>query len=394
MINVPSIPLEEYKERVVKVQKNMKEEGFDLLLSYGNEAEPQFCRYFSGYWPSFETAGVLIPVEGDPMLLIGPESYTYATDRTKIPTVKMLKAFRESSEPEYPGKKLDTFNTVIEEMWGDKPIKRFGVAGLPLMTIGVYEALAEALAKYGVKIEKADEVVSKVRMIKTENELKCMRAAAEITRKTFDYVLENVKAGMTEQQVVGLALGKMHELGAERESYPLWVLTGQGSNQAISRPRNKVIEKGDLTFMQIGARVDGYASTIGRAVVFGKATDEQKSLIEAGYKAQELAIGMLKAGVPACEIAKKHIENVTAMGYGDWLLYGPFHGNGTMEGEAPWIETTSDYLLEENMTFCADIFLGSNEKGIGLRVEDVVCVTKDGAENLTNYPRKLFEIDR
>jgi len=97
--------------------------------------------------------------------------------------------------------------------------------------------------------------------------------------------------------------------------------------------------------------------------------------------------------VPACEVAKSHIENVTKMGYGDWLLYGPCHGNGTMEGEAPWIETSSDYLLEENMSFCVDIFLGSKEKEIGLRMEDVVCVKKDGAENLTNYPRKLFEID-
>ena len=52
---------------------------------------------------------------------------------------------------------------------------------------------------------------------------------------------------MTETQIVGVALGKMHELGAERESYPLWVLTGEGSNQAISRPRNKKIEKGSKT---------------------------------------------------------------------------------------------------------------------------------------------------
>ncbi len=394
MLNIPSIPLSEYRERVQKVQASMKKEGYDLLLSYGNEAEPQFVRYFSAYWPSFETAGVLIPAEGEAMLLIGPESYTYAADRTKIDTIRQLKAFRESSEPEYPGKKLDTFESVFTEALGDKKVKRFGVAGLPLMTIGVYEALSEAIHKmYGdVKIEKADDVVSKIRMIKTENELACMRAAAEITRKTFDYVLENIKVGMTEQQVVGLALGKMHELGAERESYPLWVLTGKGSNQAISRPRNKAIEKGDLTFLQIGARVDGYASTIGRPVVFGKATDAQRELIEVGYRAQEDAINMLKAGVPACEVAKFHIENVTKMGYGDWLLYGPFHGNGTMEGEAPWVETTSDYLLEENMTFCADIFLGSAKEEIGLRMEDVVRVTKDGAENLTNYPRRLFEI--
>ena len=145
MLNIPSIPLCEYAERVNKVQAAMKAEGYDLLLSYGNEAEPQYVRYFSNYWPSFETAGVLIPAEGKPMLLIGPESYTYAADRTKIPDIRQLKAFRESSEPEYPGKKLDTFNSVFSEMLGDKPVRRFGVAGLPLMTIGVYEALSESL---------------------------------------------------------------------------------------------------------------------------------------------------------------------------------------------------------------------------------------------------------
>lgn len=273
---------------------------------------------------------------------------------------------------------------------GDKEVKRLGVAGLSLMTIGVYEALSDAV---DVKIEKADHIVNNIRMHKSESELACMRYAAKITAETFDYVLANVKVGMTEQQVAGLALGKMHELGAERESYPVWVLTGKGSNQAISRPRNKKIEKGDMTFIQIGARVDGYASSIGRPVVFGKATPEQRKLIEVGYKAQADVISRLKAGVPACDIAKFHIENVTNMGYGEWLLYGPCHGNGTMEGEAPWIETNSNYLLEENMTFCVDIFLGSKETETGLRMEDVVCITKDGVENLTNYPRELFEIE-
>ena len=230
------------------------------------------------------------------------------------------------------------------------------------------------------------------RAVKEEWELELMRKAQAITDKAFAEVCPRIKVGMTEQQVAGLALGKMHELGAERESYPVWVLTGKGSNQAISRPRNKAIEKGDLTHIQIGARVAGYASTIGRAVVFGKATPEQKELIEVTYKAQEAVANMLMPGVPAAEVAQAHIDNVTRMGYGDWLLYGPCHGNGQMEGEAPWIETSADFVLEENMTFCLCIFLGSDEKEIGLRMEDVVCVKEGGVERLTNYPRELFEI--
>ncbi len=387
------IPDSEFKERVVKVQKKMAETGYDMLLCYGNEAEPQFVRYFSDYWPSFETAGVIIPKEGDAVLLIGPESYTYAADRSRIPDIRLVKAFRESSEPEYPGKVLDTFTSVFKDKMGDEPIKKFGVAGLPLLTVGIYNDLMSALAPYGdVILEKADHVVASIRMYKTENELACMRRAAEITRATMEYVIENIHVGMTETQVVGLALGKMHELGAERESYPLWVLTGDGSDQAISRPRNKAIEKGDLTFLQIGARYEGYASSIGRPVVFGKATDAQRALIEAGYEVQRSVLEMTKAGVPACDVAKFHLEKVKELGYGDHYLYGPFHGNGLMEGEAPWVETSSDYLLEENMTFCSDIFLGSHETKRGIRIEDVVRITKVGCENLTNFPRKLFEL--
>lgn len=386
------IPNSEFQERVERLQKLMQDKGYDFVLAYGNEAEPQYVRYLSDYWPSFETAGVLVPAEGEAYLLIGPESYTYAKDRSRLPQIRLLKAFRESSEPEYPGKPLDTFQSVFDEMNGGKTIRRFGVAGYPLMTIGVYKALCESLAPYGILPEKADELVNRLRMIKTPNELACMRKAADITHKTMDYVLEHIKVGMTESQVVGLALGKMHELGAERESYPMWVLTGDGSDQAISRARHKVIQKGDLTFLQIGARYEGYASSIGRPVVFGKATDEQKSLIEAGYITQETVIGALRAGNPAKEVALLHKETVKKLGYEDYFLYGPFHGNGLMEGEAPWVETSSDYLLEENMTFCADIFLGSHEKKCGLRIEDVVRVTKDGAENLTNYPRVLFEL--
>ena len=386
------IPECEFHQRVVNLQKLMQKEGFDAILGYGNEAEPQYCRYFSDYWPSFETAAALIPAEGEPTLLIGPESLTFAADRSKIKRIRQLKAFRESSEPEYPGKKLDTFKSVFDEVSGGKAIKRIGVAGYPLLNIDVLSALEEEAASRGATVENASRLVNELRMKKSENELACMREAARITRETFEFVLKNAKVGMTECQVVGLALGKMHELGAERESYPCWVLAGDGSDQAISRPRQKAIKSGDMVMIQIGARYEGYASSIGRPVVFGKASDEQRKLIEAGYAVYKTVIGSIKAGVAAKEVADKHKAKIAELGYSDYYLYGPCHGNGLMEGEAPWIETASDYNLAENMTFCADIFLGNHEKKHGLRIEDVIRVTDSGVENLTNFPTELFEI--
>lgn len=387
-----SIPIQEFERRIQLIQESMKKNGLDLLLAYGNEAEPQFVRYLCDYWPSFETAGVIMGTTGKPLLLIGPESLTYAQDRSKIPDIRLLKAFRESSEPEYPGKKLDTFDSVIEECMASKAPKRIGVAGLSLMTIGVYDALRESCEKRGnISIEKADAILTDIRCIKSDVELDCMREAGRITHLTFDYVLENIRPDMTETQVAGLALGKMHELGAEREAYPPWVLCGEGSNQAISRPRHKKLEKGELIHLQFGARVAGYASSIGRQVIFGKANTEQRRLVEAGYQAEQFVIDSLKAGVMAAKIAKDYVHFVTELGYGDWLLYGPCHGNGLMEGEPPWIETSAQWALQKNMTFCVDIFLGSNTKQRGLRIEDVAKVDDGAAEQLTNYPREIFE---
>ncbi|GHU75646.1 peptidase M24 [Clostridia bacterium] len=388
-----SIPKHEFAERAAKLQAAMKAEGFDAILAYGNEAEPQYARYFSDYWPSFETAGVLIPAEGKPLLLIGPESLTYAADRSVIQDIRMLKAFRESSEPEYPGKVLDTFAGVFDEVLPGRKLTKVGVAGLPLTTIGVYNALVEDLAKLGSPaIVKADELVNNLRMIKSENELICMSEAANITHKAFDYLLENIHPGMTELQAAGLALGKMHELGAERESFPFWILSGDGGNQAISRARHKVIQPGDEAQIQIGARVASYASTIGRCVVFGKATDVQRRMIEAGYALHQYVLDHAKAGLSAAALAKGYVDKAREIGFDDWLLYGPLHGNGTMEGEAPWVETSAAFDLKENMTFSLDVFLGNDKTKRGLRIEDVIRIKNGGVENLTNYPKRLFEL--
>ena len=129
----PFIPDEEFAQRVVNTQASMKEEGLDLLLCFGSEAEPQFVRYYSDYWPSFETAGVLIPQEGEAALLIGPESGTYAADNSKIRTIYRLLAFRESSEPEYPGVVLETFDSVIGKVYAGKTISKIGIAGYSLI---------------------------------------------------------------------------------------------------------------------------------------------------------------------------------------------------------------------------------------------------------------------
>ncbi|MDP2991509.1 MAG: aminopeptidase P family N-terminal domain-containing protein, partial [Kiritimatiellota bacterium] len=78
-----SIPDVEFQARIKRTRKVMAEHGVDTLLAFSTESEPFAVRYYSDYWPSFETAAVLIPADGAAALLIGPESMTFAAARSK-----------------------------------------------------------------------------------------------------------------------------------------------------------------------------------------------------------------------------------------------------------------------------------------------------------------------
>ena len=387
----PRIPDSEFRLRAQAVQRLMARQGIDALLAFGNEAEPQFARYLCDYWPSFETCGVLVMQQGDPVLLIGPESYTFAADRSRIPDIRRLAAFRESSNPEYPGEKLETIDQVLDGISGGVRIRRFAIAGFNLIPQVTYAELKASLGRFGdVSIERGDELMMELRMVKSENEIACMRHAGLITRKAFDFVLENIRPGMTELQVRGLACASMYENGAENEAYPMWMLAGDGGNQAISRARHKAIEKTDVVMLQIGARYEGYASSIGRPVFFGEPDPVLLDAVKAGYEAQDVVTAQLRTGNSAANVAKAYYDCMDRNGHRNWLLYGPCHATGLMEGEPPWIESNSDYPLQENMTYCVDIFMGNNALKRGFRIEDSVRVGSDHCENMTDYPKVIF----
>ena len=79
-----TVPEDEFRQRLEKAREGVNRRGLDALLVHSNEVEFANVRYLSDYWPAFESAGVLIPKEGEAILIIGPESETNARDRSKI----------------------------------------------------------------------------------------------------------------------------------------------------------------------------------------------------------------------------------------------------------------------------------------------------------------------
>jgi len=376
------IPLSEFRERIAKIQKVMGRENLDALIAFSNEAEPAYVRYFSDYWPAFETAAVFIPQSGDPTLLIGPEAGTFARSRSKIEKVLSLADFRESAQPEYPGLDIATWHDVFEGL----SIERLGLAGFHMFPHTIYMNMTKALGD--AQVVDADNIVREIMVIKSPAEIACLRESARISELGFKAVVENIKPGMTEVQVVSLATAAILGNGAEAVGYPLWCCSGPNSTQAVSRPTHRKIQEGEIVHVQIGAKVAGYSTSVARPIVLGHCPDELRKFMQVGCDAENLAIELMVAGARAGDIAKKVHGFITDQGYGHTILYGPAHGCGQMECEWPFIESTSEVILQENMTFHICMFLG--DKHQGFRFEDCIVIKDGPAEQLSNYKREVI----
>ncbi|MBN1674795.1 MAG: aminopeptidase P family protein [Kiritimatiellae bacterium] len=383
-----AIPDPEYKARIRKFQANIRAAGLDAALVHANESDFANVRYLSDYWPTFEAGGVFVPAKGEPILIIGPESETYARGRSKIRRIEKMVEYRESAEPQYPGIPVASFKDIVAKARNGKPIKTIGLVGYSVMPLPVYTRLKKDLP--GARLVKADETLSGLRTIKSAAEIALMRKAFRISEQAIDAILAEIKPGMTELQVIGIAQREMYKYGAEYEGHAQYCFCGPATNNAISRPTHNKIKRREVIQLNIGARVGGYSSSVGLPISIGPLPARKKRLVEFGLEAHLQTLSLMKAGKPAAEVVKEYEAFVTRRGFKKYMLYGPCHGIGMMEVERPWMESTSEYLLQENMTFQVDTFFA--DRDFGLRWENGVRVTKRGVEKLSKKHMRLVEL--
>ncbi|MFH0966006.1 MAG: Xaa-Pro peptidase family protein [Planctomycetota bacterium] len=383
------LPQEEFDGRIETLAKRVADAGLDAVLVHSDEADFANVRYLSDYWPVFERAAVVVGAGGKAVQVIGPESGEYALDRSRLKSIHKLVCYRESAEPDYPDIPVSNFRKVFEEACEGKPPKKVGVVGWGIFPHAIHEEMSEAIP--GVKIVKADDLVIGMRMVKSPREIEMLKESFRVSQIAVDAVIAEVKPGMTELQAVGIAQRAFFGAGAESESHPQYCLAGRNSAHAISRPSHRVIKKGDLVQLDIGGRVAGYSGSIGRPIcVGGKMTDMMKKLAEFGIKAHYKTHQMMQLGRPAREVATEYDAWVRREGFGEYLLYGPCHGLGLIEVERPWVEKTSTYKFQENMTFQIDTFFWCSE--FGVRYENGLRIAPGKGELMSEKRMEVIEV--
>jgi Xaa-Pro aminopeptidase len=383
------IPKHEYKERAMKAAEMLRREGLDALIVNGNEADYANTRYFSGFWPLFERCGVAISAAGDAALMVGPESREFGGDRSKLDKLYVLKDYRESADPAYPELKADTFADVFKGIGVTGKKLKIGVASYLDTSVVIMEGIKQAFPE--AEIVRADHIMVALRSIKSESEIACLKEGYRIAELASQQVISEIRPGMTELQMVGVAQRVIYEQGAEYEGLPMYVFSEASTRHAISRSSYRQFEKGDIVQLNLSAKIDGYSASIGYPIILGKLKGPRRDVVLFGLEAHNWTEKQLKAGVVAADVAKGFYKYYEDNGYKDNFVYGPMHGTGLIEVEAPWVETISNYQFKPNMTFQIDTFISTDTYGV--RWEKGIAIKEGGLEVLSPPIGTLYELE-
>ena len=387
-MNTTTIPKQEFYDRIAKFQDNIKAAGLDACLVHASESDMANVRYLSEYWPTFEASAVFVPAEGEAVLLVGPESEIYASHRSVFTNIERMLEYRESAEPECPGMTFKSYRDIVAKYTKKGKIKKLGIVGWSITPLPVYMSVKEQFPE--IELVKADITLLPLRFIKSENELNCMRRAYAIAELAVEAIINEIQPGMTELQVIGIAQREIYKHGGEYEGHSLYCFCGASTNNAISRPKHNKIIKNEVIQLNIGARVSGYSSSVGLPISIGPLPERKKKLIDFGLEAHFKTIEMMGSGKPAGSVVRDYEAWVKSRGNEKYMLYGPCHAIGMMEVEQPWMESTSNFELQNNMTFQVDTFFYDHD--FGLRWENGVIIKENGVEKLSSKFMKFIEI--
>lgn len=240
----------------------------------------------------------------------------------------------------------------------------------------------------GSNYVNASVSVDAVRACKDEDEQEFMRTASRINDMAMDKFKGLVKAGITEIEMANQMEAIYKSFGAD--GYSFEPLVGFGANAAVGHyyAGNTVLKEGDCVLVDVGCKKDNYCADMTRTFFFKTVTKEQKNVYELVKKANEAAESIIKPGVRFCDIDATARDIIRKAGYGEKFTHRLGHSIGIEVHEYGDVSSTNENIIKEGMIFSIEpgIYLEDN---FGVRIEDLVLVTKDGAQILNQYSKEL-----
>jgi Xaa-Pro dipeptidase len=362
-------------ERIEKLRAAARAEGFDCIavMPGANMVYLTGLHFHLMERPTL----ALIPAEGRPALVLGVLEATKPA-AGPLPIDWQLFPFADEIDPAIAYRAAGQALRLAGQ--------RIGVEALALRVKEL--RLLEAAAP-NARIEEADHIFSRLRMIKDDSEIAAMRRAVQITEEALHRVLDSFKVGMTEKQIAAELLINLLKGGAESLPFDPIVVAGPNSALPHATAGNRPVQRGDLLLFDFGVTVGGYASDITRTFAVGEIDAELKRVYDLVLKANQAGRRMAGPGVSGETIDRAARQVIAEGGYGEYFTHRTGHGLGMDGHEPPYVVEGNRVPFEPGNVVTIEPGIYLEGKG-GVRIEDDVVITANGVESLTTFPRELI----
>ena len=399
----PDFPYDEYTARHSRTQAALKSHGIDALFL----TQRQNLRYFAGLrdgsWDAYHFYFLaILPAEGPPVLLVA-NGFQNLMKQCWIDDVRYWPWNRAF----YLAKESNAVSLVLDVL-REKGLDR-GVIGMELgpsihMHMGRSHADAIIRGLPRAQIVDANDAIWEVRSVKSAREVERLRKAAEITANGVSTGFDALKPGMTEKQLMSVMTSAMCEKGASELRMNL-LYAGPRAMWADGLPTDYVITEGDLVQYDGGCVYEGYWCDFKRMAAIGEPRPDQRRFYNLAKNALLAAIDAIGPGVPFNALLQAAFDVNDAAGFSDfsrWCLENGWsaigHSIGLDVHEHPGLSATNRDPLKPNMVLSVEPYITLNgaypfwdaKEKFGL--EDVVLVTEDGAEVLTDEDSITHEL--
>jgi Xaa-Pro aminopeptidase len=249
----------------------------------------------------------------------------------------------------------------------------------------------DAIVRGRVRWVSDDNTIEKLRAVKDAAELAVMRSAGELISNVFRKTLPAIRPGASELDVAAKIEYGMKQLGASGPSFDTIVASGPRSAWAHARPTPKLLGKSELVVLDQGAILENYCSDMTRTVFLGRAPAEVRRMYQAVLEAQEAAKQAIRPGIKAADVDRAARRVLKRFGLARYFTHSTGHGLGIEVHEMPRLGKGEETLLQEGMVVTVEPGVYLEGFG-GVRIEDDVVVTAQGARDLTTAPRDFLEL--
>lgn len=237
----------------------------------------------------------------------------------------------------------------------------------------------------------AQKTINAPRYVKGKSEIEKIAEAEKIGDDAFSYILDFIRPGKTEREIALELEFFMKKQGAHSLSFDTIAASGKRSAMPHGLASDKVLENGDFLTLDFGCIFEGYCSDMTRTVVIGKADEKQKEIYNTVLSAQENALSAISTGKKCADIDRAARSIIERAGYGENFGHSLGHSVGIEIHENPVFSPKSTDITEVGHVITVEPGIYIDNFG-GVRIEDLVAVTKDGIVNLTHSPKELIEL--